>query len=120
MIPMLFDSLMGDNEVAYAYICETCKTRLNLPNTDSCSDGNQCQIVGCNNKTSFVHYVYDYRIEVINPHDTQYFQKIANLQPSAQMISRGKRFDIEDIKVIGRVTPAAREAMTLANLQDGL
>lgn len=75
--PILFDSLMGDDEMAFAYVCASCATRLNLETSDTCCNGNICQIKGCQRTTSLCHYVFDYRIEVINPMDTPYFQTIA-------------------------------------------
>ena len=66
MIPFMFDEIVveGDtraNQYAYAHVCPQCANIYNLPTTDTCCDGNNCLVKGCQNKTSLVHYIWDYR-----------------------------------------------------------
>lgn len=63
--PYLFDGLIADSEHAFVWICKSCAKKHALETSDACSGGNICHVKGCQNKTSLVHYVWDYRPEEI-------------------------------------------------------
>lgn len=65
LVPCLFEGLEGDSECAYVHVCESCANEHVLDTSDSCCNGNVCLVLGCKNETSLVHYVWDYRPEVI-------------------------------------------------------
>lgn len=60
-VPYLFTGLLGDDEHAYVCVCKSCAEMHHLKTSDSCVDGYVCMVEGCQNETSLVHYVWDYR-----------------------------------------------------------
>lgn len=104
MIPFLFDDLMGDEEHAYVYVCSECATKYKLPTSDSCCDGNVCLVKCCGNKTSLVHYVWDYRTK-------------AEMDPSTKQAMIDRQSAIlacaeTDVKQLWRATIGHGEPMT--------
>lgn len=58
----IWENTFKEPDVEYAYVCEDCKHKYQLRTSDSCLDGNQCHVKGCDNTTSLVHYLWDHRI----------------------------------------------------------
>ncbi len=61
MIPSLFESLEGDEDHAFVHVCQNCAQKYNLVTSDSCCNGNVCLVKNCQNNTSLIHSVWDYR-----------------------------------------------------------
>jgi hypothetical protein len=58
---MTVDGDTKDGEYAWAHICKECADKHGLETSDTCLSGNVCLCKDCQNETSLVHYVWDYR-----------------------------------------------------------
>ena len=74
---LLFENVINEGDHAWTWVCKSCADRLNLQISDACSgDVNICSVNGCNSKTGFVHYIFDYRLEVLKPNDVSYYKEL--------------------------------------------
>lgn len=64
-VPYLFNDVMGDSEHGFVFVCEEHAKEYALSTSDSCTSGCICMVKGCENQTSLVHYLWDFRPEVI-------------------------------------------------------
>ena len=65
-IPFMFEEIVVDGDTqdrqyAYAHVCADCARKFGLETVNTCVGGNVCLAVGCQNETSLVHYIWDYR-----------------------------------------------------------
>lgn len=63
--PHWLNSLMGDDEHAYFYVCTQHAKQYALETDDSCVNGNVCCVEGCERETSLLHYLWDFRFEIV-------------------------------------------------------
>lgn len=63
-ITPVFESVDHQGDHGYAHICPDCAKLYSLATSDSCCGGNVCLVEGCQNETSLVHYLWDYRSEI--------------------------------------------------------
>ncbi len=98
MTPYLFKELEGDSEHAYVHVCQACAEKHKLITDESGCDGNWCLVIGCPNTTSLVHYVWDYRPNVVEHEYDDWIKtkigaqrspsSLAKVQAESKMIKR--------------------------------
>lgn len=77
-ITPVFQDVSNEGDHGYAHICPDCAKLYSLTTSDTCCNGNLCLVEGCNNETSLVHYLWDYRYEVQEHHNEKLAEAIAD------------------------------------------